>query len=143
MPDSSKYHGNSIVASIALVQLKYLDEDNVRRNELAQLYIGKLKNEEKVEIVNIAPGCSSSRHLFQIRVSDRDKIMQHFYSNQIYPGVHYIDNTHYSMYQYASGTCPKAHKASDEIISLPLHLNLTNEDVEEVVRVLKDGLSLL
>jgi dTDP-4-amino-4,6-dideoxygalactose transaminase len=138
-----KYHGNSIVASIALVQLKYLDEDNVRRNELAQLYIGKLKNEEKVEIVNIAPGCSSSRHLFQIRVSDRDKIMQHFYSNQIYPGVHYIDNTHYSMYQYASGTCPKAHKASDEIISLPLHLNLTNEDVEEVVRVLKDGLSLL
>jgi dTDP-4-amino-4,6-dideoxygalactose transaminase len=136
-----KYHGNSIVASIALVQLKYLDKDNLRRNELAQLYIDNLKNEEKVKIVPIAPDCSSSRHLFQIRVRNRDEIMQYFYSNQIYPGVHYIDNTHYPMYQYASGTCPNAHRASDEIISLPLHLNLTDEDVEEVVRVLKEALS--
>jgi dTDP-4-amino-4,6-dideoxygalactose transaminase len=138
-----KYHGNSIVASIALVQLKYLDEDNMRRNQIAQLYSSKLESIEKVKIVPIAPDCSSSRHLFQIRVDNRDEIMHFFYNNQVYPGVHYIDNTHYPMYKYASGTCPNAHKASDEIISLPMHLNLTNGDVEEVVRVLKEGLSVI
>lgn len=135
-----KYHGNSVVASIALVQLKYLDEDNIRRNEIARQYTDKLKNEDKVKIVPVAPDCYSSRHLFQIRTDNRDEIMQYFYNNKIYPGVHYVDNTQYPMYRYASGTCPNAHKASGEIISLPVHLNLTNEDVEEVVRVLKEAL---
>jgi dTDP-4-amino-4,6-dideoxygalactose transaminase len=36
------------------------------------------------------------------------------------------------MYAYASGACPNAAKASSEIISLPLHLNLTRNDVNMV-----------
>jgi len=135
-----KYHGNSIMASIALVQLQYLDEDNARRNEIAALYTKLLENEKKVEIVMDAPGCSSSRHTFQIRVPNRDDVMQHFYDNQIYPGVHYIDNTEYSMYNYGHGTCPNAHLASAELLTLPIHLFLTDEEIHKVVSVLKEAL---
>jgi len=135
-----KYHGNSIIASLAIVQLKYLDEDNNRREELAQRYIHELENESQAEIIRIAPGCESSRHLFQIMVNNRDKVMQFFYDNQIYPGVHYIDNTNYPMYKYAYGTCPNAHRASEMLISLPLHLNMTENDIDKVVEVLKDAL---
>lgn len=50
-----------------------------------------------------------------------------------YPGVHYIDNTNYRMYNYAQGTCPKAEYYSEHILSLPLHLRLTEEDVKTVI----------
>ncbi len=55
---------------------------------------------------------------------------------QIYPGVHYRDNTLYTMYRFAQGTCPKAARASDRLISLPLHLRLTQTDVGRVAEQL-------
>lgn len=131
-----KYHGNSIVASIGLVQLKYLDEDNKQRNLLADFYINQLKETKSISIVPIAENCYSSRHLFQICMEGRNEMIEHLYANSIYPGVHYIDNTNYAMYSYAHGSCPRSQFYSDHIISLPLHLNLTNDDQEQIIKVL-------
>ena len=135
-----KYHGNSVIAAIAIVQLKYLEEDNARRVEIAMLYDKLLSGVNGVEVVKVAPNCKSSRHLYQICVKNRDDIVQHFYENEIYPGVHYIDNTDYPMYSYGKGTCPVAHKKSAEVITLPIHLNLTDDDCKRIVDVLKSGL---
>jgi dTDP-4-amino-4,6-dideoxygalactose transaminase len=135
-----KYHGNSIAAAIALVQLKYLDENNKQRQARAKKYDELLENIVDVTRVRVAPNCNSSRHLYQICVKNRDKIMQFFYDNEIYPGVHYICNTEYPMYAYAKGTCPNAEKRSNELLSLPLHLNLSDDDCEKVVAILKEGL---
>jgi len=131
-----KYHGNSIVASIALVQLKYLDEDNLYRNHLADNYIKLLQNNLNLKIVPMAPDCVSSRHLFQVLVPDRDNVIQTLYDNQIYPGVHYMNNIDYPMYNYAKGTCPQAEYYSEHLLSLPLHLNISETDQQQVVDVL-------
>jgi dTDP-4-amino-4,6-dideoxygalactose transaminase len=131
-----KYHGNSVVASIALVQLKYLDEDNLYRNHLADNYIKLLQNNPNLKIVPIAPDCVSSRHLFQVLVPNRDNVIQTLYDHQIYPGVHYLDNTDYPMYHYAKGTCPNAGYYSNRLLSLPLHLNISETDQQQVVEVL-------
>ena len=40
------------------------------------------------------------------------------------------------MYNYAHGTCPNAHKYSNQLITLPIHPNLTEKDVEKVVDTL-------
>ena len=53
---------------------------------------------------------------------------------EIYPGVHYRDNTEYSMYAYGKGTCPNAHRLSEHILSLPMHIRLTYEDVQVVIK---------
>jgi len=55
---------------------------------------------------------------------------------QIYPGVHYRDNTSYRMYGYAKGSCPRTLDASNRLISLPLHLRLSYADVERVSQAL-------
>ena len=136
-----KYHGNSIQAAIALVQIKYLDEDNKYRNYIASIYDELLKDIPQVKRVLVAEDCQSSRHLYQIFVKNRDEIMQHFYDNDIFPGVHYIDNTEFSMYSYAGGTCLNAAQRSNEIISLPLHLQLKKEDCIQVVNVLTEGIA--
>ena len=134
-----KYHGNSIIASIGLVQLKYLDDDNKRRNELAHLYDELLKDNERVRTIPVAPGCYSARHLYQVLVPNRDKVLQQFYDNDIYPGVHYWANTNYPMYAYAKGTCLKASEISKTVVSLPLHINLDEKDIKLIVGVLCDA----
>ena len=140
-----KYHGNSIMASIGLIQLKYLDEDNDRRNEIAKTYDELLfekglnyRNSSIMKIPTSWHTDKSARHLYQLLVNEdkRDDIITHFYKNDVYPGVHYIDNTLYSMYNYAHGTCPNAHKYSNQLITLPIHPNLTEKDVEKVVDTL-------
>lgn len=128
-----KYHGNSIMASMALVGLKYLEEDNKRRREICSMYDKGFEN-TTIKIIKQHSDCIvPSRHLYQIAVKNRNTIMEYLNSEGIYPGVHYRDNTLYEIYNYANGTCPYAKQMSDELISLPLHLFLTDEDVNFVI----------
>ena len=41
------------------------------------------------------------------------------------------------MYARAGGTCPRARRASDRLISLPMHLRLSEADVDRVVDELR------
>jgi len=134
-----KYHGNSIMASMAIIGLKYLEEDNQRRREICSLY-DKYFSGTKVKSVSMSPETTvSSRHLYQIVVPERNKIMEYLNTQGVYPGVHYRDNTHYKMYDYGFGTCPKSHKVSEELISLPIHMRLTDEDVKYVAEKVIQG----
>lgn len=132
-----KYHGNSIMAAIGLVQLKYLDQDNAYRRQLASWYTEELAADTKVQLVQHSGECESSRHLFQVRVKNRDEVMLALNEHQIFPGVHYRDNTKYRMYSDAAGTCPRAHAASDEILSLPMHMSVTRAETEEISALLR------
>ena len=67
----------------------------------------------------------------------RDMLVEELYKDEIYPGVHYIDNTLYPMYNYAYGTCPNAHKYSKQLITLPIHLHMEDKDCERIVGSIK------
>ncbi|MCI9210022.1 MAG: DegT/DnrJ/EryC1/StrS family aminotransferase [Eubacterium sp.] len=135
----NKYHGNSIMAAIGIVQLKHLDRDNAYRRQIAEWYTEGFKDlGDKIKLVYVPKNCESSRHLFQIIVDKRDEMMLALNQQEIYPGVHYVDNTEYRMYQYAEGTCPNARYISDHVISLPMHLRLSYEDVQFVIKVVKE-----
>jgi dTDP-4-amino-4,6-dideoxygalactose transaminase len=135
-----KYHGNSIMAAIGLVSLKYLEADNAYRRQLADWYDEGLSGIEGIERVPVAPHCESSRHLYQILVDDRDEVMTALNRAQIYPGVHYRDNALYSMYA-AQPACPRARRASERVISLPMHLRMDQADVSRVCESLKEIVS--
>jgi len=127
-----KYHGNSIMAAIGLVQLKYLDQDNGYRRQLASRYRTNLSSCGPVGLIPDLPECETAQHLFQIRVNNRDELIMALQAGQIYPGAHYRDNTEYPMYSHGGGTCPGAHRASEELVSVPLHLGLSKEDVDYI-----------
>jgi dTDP-4-amino-4,6-dideoxygalactose transaminase len=131
-----KYHGNSIMAAMGLVGLRYMEEDNAFRRQLAAVYDEALGAAAGVERVAMVPGCTPSRHLYQVLVDRRDEVMVGLNARGIYPGVHYRDNTLYRMYAQAEGTCPRARRASERVISLPLHLRLTAEDARRIAREL-------
>jgi len=129
-----KYHGNSIMAAIGIVQLKYLDQDNAYRRQIAKWYDDGFKDYyDKIKPVPVAEGCESSRHLYIIEVNNRDELLLALNECGIYPGVHYRDNTEYKMFSDAYGTCPYAHQISNRILSLPMHLQLTKKDADYIV----------
>jgi dTDP-4-amino-4,6-dideoxygalactose transaminase len=132
-----KYNGNSIMASMGLVQLQYLDEDNSYRNYISSLYRKYLNSDIDIVEDNWYVA-KSSKHLFQIRINEdvREKLINKLYGEDIYPGVHYIDNTTYKMYEYAYGTCPNAHKFSNQLLTLPIHLDLTEYDIKRISKII-------
>lgn len=133
-----KYNGNAIMAAIALVQLKYLDEENQRRRDIAAMYTKGLENNPLIKIIDAPYKDECSYHIYELIVPDREGLLNELAKDDIYGGVHYRDNIEYSMYQYARGTCPKAHEISEKIITLPLHMWLTDEEVEKIIHIVND-----
>ncbi len=138
-----KYHGSSIMAALGLVSLRYVEQDNAYRRQLAAWYDEFLKDAPGVDRVPIAPGCVPSRHLYQVMVDHRDEVMLALNAQQVFPGVHYRDNTLYRMYSDGRGTCPRSMAASERIISLPMHMRLARRDVERVAIALREAVGRL
>lgn len=130
-----KYNGNAIMAAIALVQLKYLDEENARRREIVEAYDRAFEGNENIQVIPAPHHEECSYHIYEIAVPDREKLMEKLAENGIYAGVHYRDNTEYDMYAYGQGTCPRAHEVSQHIITLPLHMWLTDDEVSLIADV--------
>ena len=128
-----KYNGNAVMAAIALTQLKYLDEDNARRRVIAKMYNEGFSGNDKIRIIpaNYADECAY--HLYELAVPDREALLNHLSARGINCGVHYRDNTEYSIYSFGQGTCPRAHEISQHLITMPLHMWLTDDEVREVV----------
>lgn len=135
-----KYNGNAIMAGIALAQLPYLDEENAYRRKLVSIYNEELKNVGNVDIIPAPYPEECSFHIYEIAVPDREALLAKLAEHDIYCGVHYRDNTEFSMYTYAQGTCPKAHEITQHIMTLPLHLYLTEDDVRRICAIIKQSL---
>jgi dTDP-4-amino-4,6-dideoxygalactose transaminase len=136
-----KYQGNSIMAALGLVGVRYLEVDNETRRQIALWYDKYLLDAPGVSVVPMAPGIIPSRHLYQVQVGRRNEVMADMNGDNIFPGVHYRASTDYPMYTYGSGTCPRAELASERIISLPVHPRLTHEDVSRVADSLRRSVS--
>ncbi len=133
-----KYNGNAIMAAIGLVQLKYLDRDNARRREIVAMYDKAFENNPKLKIIKAPNTDECSFHIYELVVPDREGLLGALAEHDIYGGVHYRDNTEYSMYTYAKGTCPKAHEMSEHLITLPLHMWLTDDEVHKIIDVVNE-----
>ena len=127
------------MAAIALVQLKYLDEENARRREIVAKYDAAFENLDNVQIVKAPYADECAFHIYELIVPDRQKLLADLQEKEIYCGVHYRDNTEYSMYTYANGTCPRAHEVSQHLITLPLHMWLSDEDVDKIIQGVLDS----
>lgn len=136
-----KYNGNAIMAAIALVQLKYLDGENIRRREIVEMYNQAFSSNNKIKIVKANYPDECSYHIYELIVPDREALLGKLAENDIYGGVHYRDNTEYSMYNYANGSCPYAHSISQHLITLPLHMWLTDEDVLTIINCVNEFLT--
>ena len=127
------YNGNSIMASIGLAQLPHLDKENEIRRTIARQYDDLFSQySDRIKLPSKVEGCVSSTWLYQIIVEKRDELLQYLTGEGIGCGIHYPVNTLYWMYENQHGICKNATYYSEHLITLPLHINLTTQEICEV-----------
>jgi dTDP-4-amino-4,6-dideoxygalactose transaminase len=124
------------MAALGIVGLRYLNEDNQYRRDLTSRYISNLNG--KVHYIKHASG-QTSRHIFQVVVDNREKLIEYLTDNKIFPGVHYRQNTDYEVFN-TNSKLSKSEYFSKHILSLPLHLNLSFEDIDKISKTLLKGM---
>lgn len=130
---------DELQAAILRVKLADLETANRRRIELANLY-RRLLTGSKITLPVVRSESEPVYHLFVIRHEQRDGLNRYLASKGIATLVHYPIPVHlqkgYSDLGYTSGSFPAAEKASQEVLSLPLYPEMTDEMVYEVCQAL-------
>ena len=110
----------------------HLDEDNDQRRYLAEVYSEVLCSVGNVEIVEQRSDIVSSRHLFQIRIKNREFVIQALANKGVGTGVHYKNNLEYPMYRDQYSFAPNAAKFSTEVLSLPLYADMGTDVAHDI-----------
>jgi len=136
-----KYFMNDIAASIGSVQIKYIHDDNRRREQIANLY---KKNLIAASLPDYSNDRKSSYHFYPVFFKNRQEVYDELTRNEIYPGIHYKLNTRYSMYKNSlKMDLSGSHQYESSELTLPIHTLLTDNDVGRVIDIVnKVGVKL-
>lgn len=128
---------DEIQAAILDVKLKYLDEDNNRRREIAKFYRENIIN-SKIILPKTYAEISHVWHIFAIRVQDRNNLKNYLEQNKIQTNIHYPTPPHKqgSYKEWNNLSFPITEKIHNEIISIPMSPVMTNNEINQVVEVL-------
>jgi perosamine synthetase len=132
-----KYHMNDIQGAIGLAQLRILDEGNARRAAIAGFYREALSKTPGVRLTRAEDDRRSSFHLCPILVENRDELVAKLRQAEIEVNVHYRRNDEYRMYERQD--LPNTEYFSQSVLSLPMHLQLTDEQVTYVTDTIASG----
>ncbi len=125
---------DEIQAAILRVKLARLDADNTRRNELAVRYLAELR-ECPLKLPELAEGRTQCWHQFVVRTERRDELKAYLEKRNIVCGILYPIPVHRQpAYHDAALTLPRTEEACAQVLSLPLHPWLTDEDAARVIR---------
>lgn len=137
-----KYSGRNsrldeIQAAVLDIKLKYLDNDNHNRQQIAKYYYENINN-PKVILPNRLNDTNNVYHLFPIFCEQRDCFQQYLKDNGIQTLIHYPIPPHkQECYKEWNGlSLPVTEKIHDQELSLPISPVLTMDEAKEVVRVI-------
>ena len=140
------YRMTDIQAALLISQLDKLDRFIQRRKEIVARYNEAFRKIPQLIVQEEIPESDTARHLYIIRIRtgsltiDRKGFFDALDAENIRCNVHYIPVYYFPWYQklgYRKGLCPKAEKLYEGILTLPLHYNLTDGDVDDVIRAVE------
>ena len=121
-----------------LEKLKYTPLLNNYRRKISTYYDEELAYIDDIKLTSTDPG--SSRHLYVIRVKDRDKLVKYLKKNKILVQFHYpysLNKTGALSKKIKKVRLNNSEKWAKECISLPLHPNMSNKEVKRTVNFIK------
>lgn len=135
----SDLHGRNsrldeLQAAILRVRLARLAAENQRRAEIARQYLTGLRGLQALVLPVTAEGRTHTWHQFVVRAVRRDELQAHLAQQDILCGVLYpVPIHHQPAYREAMLSLPNTEKACAEVLSLPLHPSMSDDDVVRVL----------
>ncbi|WP_461829958.1 DegT/DnrJ/EryC1/StrS family aminotransferase, partial [Aquifex sp.] len=125
-------------AAIGTLQLRKLKERNERRRNIAHIYNDNFK--ENFIIPEEREYAYHVYHLYTLRHPDRDEIIKYLRSKGIDARVYYTYLLH-ELRNTEHLPTPNAERFKKEVLSIPVHPFLTEEEVLYIVESLKEVVS--
>lgn len=126
---------DELQAAILGVKLKYIDQDNNRRKEVARYYIDNIKN-TRVILPIVKDWDEHVFHLFPVLCKQRTNLQQHLKDNGVETLIHYPTPPHkQKVYEeWNKMNFPITEKIHSEELSLPISQVITDEELMIVVK---------
>jgi perosamine synthetase len=129
---------NDLAAAIGLAQLKKLDSMNVRRSQCIRKYMDGMKHFKRIQPLLPYEPHKYVYWIFGVRCEMRDELIVHLKSKGIATGVHYMPLTLHPLFKKYAAECPVSKKIWQTFVTLPLHVDLTDEEIDYVLEALED-----
>jgi perosamine synthetase len=136
------YNVTDIQAALGLAQLDRLEEFKTRRDEIIARYDEALADMDGIRTPPDPVESDPMYHLYAIEVReefgcDREGFVNAMHAENIGVQVHYVPLHYHPFFQeefgYEEGMFPKTERVYDGLVSLPLHAEMDDGDVEDVI----------
>jgi len=127
--------------AVLSVKLKHLPAWNDARKRNARLYDELLADADEIITPVEVDRAGHVYHVYAIRTKDRDALINYLAKKNVYCGIHYPMPIHlqnaYSFLGKGKGSFPVAEKCAEQLVSLPMFPELSEEQIEYVVHETK------
>ena len=126
---------DTIQAAVLRIKLRRLDAWNAARRRVAATYASALAG-SGLALPKVAAGREPIYHLYVVRAPNREALKQHLDQAGIGTGIHYPVPLHlqpaYRYLGYERGALPRSEAWADQVLSLPMFAEMTQDQVEQV-----------
>ncbi|MEA5470089.1 DegT/DnrJ/EryC1/StrS family aminotransferase [Spirulina sp. 06S082] len=135
---------DALQAAILTIKLRYLDEWNERRSQVAKRYQECLTSLSQIALPSAPETGKAVWNQFTIRIlsTKRDEVRDRLQEKGISSMIYYPLPLHlqpvYQHLNYQVGQFPNAEQVSREVLSLPMFPELSEEEQDRVIYGLKD-----
>jgi len=128
---------DEIQAAILNVKLKFLDQMNQERHEIASVYRNQLQT---VECLNEESYGKHANHLFVIKSKNRDKLLEHLHKNEIQSLIHYPIpvNCQKAFLGQKDEIFENSVMFADAILSLPIYPGLSEKNLNTIIKTVNE-----
>jgi dTDP-4-amino-4,6-dideoxygalactose transaminase len=144
------YRLTDLQAAVGLPQLRRLDDINAVRNRNAATLSAGLEGVPGLVLPSTSPGRHHVWHQYTVRITpdatlDRDAVVDALAARGVGSGVYYPKAVYdYDCYRghpnVVIDPCPNAERIAAEVLSLPVHPKLSEQDLETVITTVREVL---
>jgi UDP-2-acetamido-2-deoxy-ribo-hexuluronate aminotransferase len=135
---------DTLQAAILKVRLSYLTEQLVLKKSIFEKYTSGLKHLHYIILPKVNPNCNPAWHQFTIKVKNgKRNQLKAFLAERNVPSMVYYHiplpaQTAYKTETYKIGDFPISEEVANEVLSLPIHSGLSDQQIKYIISCLKD-----
>lgn len=133
------YHMTNIAAAMGIEHLASLGIQQARRQTVAERYRQAFEGVGGIELLEHGTDRTCSNHFFTMHVERRSEFCQMMTARGISTSVVHYRNDAYTVFGGLRDDLPNLDRFSQSYIALPLHMHLTDDDIDYIIESVQAG----
>lgn len=134
-----RYHMSNINAAIGIAQFKKLESFIRRKKEIVQVYNDAFTNISGIKILSWnLEETAPFTYIIRVLNGTREDLIKFLRDQGVGAGIHYIPNHLQPFFKPFATSLPVTEQIGEEILTLPLYYDMTDEEVSIVKKAVND-----